>query len=308
MSKSILETILEPGELRVVFQPIFRIEGETKSVDSVEALIRGPRGTHFERADILFDYVRRKKAEAAVDQACIAAICDAAELLPSGVRINVNVHASTLGHNLGFADFLRRQVQKHSLGLERLTVELVEHAPTCNIPELMNNLTRLRDWGVRIALDDVGAGQSNYRMMLDCHPDYFKLDAYFVRDLTSDPKRCAVVESVVALANALDSAVVAEGVPSYEDLAHLEAIGVDLAQANLLCSAISVKQLLASDFFCDPAFGTPLPQETAEQRVQSGVQSGVQTSVQSGLQNSVQSIEREHAFAKAAAASQSFYT
>jgi EAL domain-containing protein (putative c-di-GMP-specific phosphodiesterase class I) len=218
------------------------------------------------------------------------------------------VHASTLGHNLGFADFLRRQVQKHSLGLERLTVELVEHAPTCNIPELMNNLTRLRDWGVRIALDDVGAGQSNYRMMLDCHPDYFKLDAYFVRDLTSDPKRCAVVESVVALANALDSAVVAEGVPSYEDLAHLEAIGVDLAQANLLCSAISVKQLLASDFFCDPAFGTPLPQETAEQRVQSGVQSGVQTSVQSGLQNSVQSIEREHAFAKAAAASQSFYT
>ncbi|MGA9355023.1 MAG: EAL domain-containing protein [Terriglobales bacterium] len=288
MSKSILETILEPSELHVVFQPIFRIEGQSRSVDSVEALIRGPRGTNFERADILFDYVRRKKAEAAVDQSCIAAICDAAELLPTGVRINVNVHASTLGHNMGFADFLRRQVQKHALALERFTVELVEYAPTCNIPELMNNLTRLRDWGVRIALDDVGAGQSNYRMMLDCHPDYFKLDAYFVRDLGTDPKRCAVVESVVALANALDSLVVAEGVPSNEDLSHLEAIGVELAQANLLCPAISLKQLLATDFFCDPAFGTPPTDVTA-------------------VHNS-HGVEREHAFAKAAAASQSFYT
>jgi len=286
MSNSILETILEPGELRVVFQPIFRIEGAARSVDSVEALVRGPQGTHFERADILFDYVRRKKAEAVVDQRCIAAICDAAEGLPSGVRINVNVHASTLGQNCGFADFFRRQVQKHLLALDRITVELVEHAPSCNIPELMNNLNRLREWGVRIALDDVGTGQSNYRMMLDCHPDYFKLDAYFVRDLTTDPKRCAVVESVVALANALDSSVVAEGVPSNEDLSHLEAIGVELAQANLLCPALTVKQLLACDFFSDPAFGTPVAEETAEQ--------------------SVQSIDR--AFAKAAAATQSFYT
>jgi hypothetical protein len=55
-----------------------------------------------------------------------------------------------------------------------------------------------------------------------------------------------------------------------------------------LCPAIPVKQLLARDFFCDPSLGTPLNQGTAEQ--------------------GVQSIGREHAFAKAAAASQSFYT
>ena len=105
---------------------------------------------------------------------------------------------------------------------------------------------------------------------------------------------------------------VAEGVPSNEDLAHLEAIGVELAQANLLCPAIPLKQLLASDFFCDPAFGTPLPQETAEQTLPSGVESrvesGVESRVHNSVQTSVQSIDREHAFAKAAAASQSFYT
>lgn len=246
MRKSILETILDPHELSVRFQPIFRIEGGAKNVDSVEALIRGPRRTHFERADILFDYVRRKKAESAVDQSCLTAICDAAKGLPPGVRININVHASTLGRNSEFVDFFRKQIRESSLAPERLTMEIVEHAPTCNIPELTNNITELRNFGVRIALDDVGLGQSNYRMMLDCHPEYFKLDSYFVHGLSADSKRRAVVASLVALAGALDSAVVAEGVDSHDGLAQLEELGVDLVQANLLCPAIRLEELLAA--------------------------------------------------------------
>jgi EAL domain-containing protein (putative c-di-GMP-specific phosphodiesterase class I) len=266
MRKSILETILDPHALSVRFQPIFQIQGEAKRVDSVEALIRGPQGTNFERADILFDYVRRKKAEAPVDQSCLSAICDAAMGLPSRVRINVNVHASTLGHNLGFLDFFRRQVEKQSLPPERFTLELVEHAPTCNIRELTNNIAKLRSWGVRVALDDVGLGQSNYRMMLDCDPEYFKLDGYFVQGLSTDLKRRAVVESLVALARALGSAVVAEAVASNEDLVQLEAIGVDFAQANLLCPAVSLDELLLTRFLDDPAFGTPIRARTERQK------------------------------------------
>jgi EAL domain-containing protein (putative c-di-GMP-specific phosphodiesterase class I) len=261
MSKPILERILDPYELSVLFQPIFHIQGGARRVHSVEALIRGPRGTHFERADILFDYVRRKKEEAAVDQSCLTAICDAAKGLPSEVRINVNVHAATMGHNSGFVDFFRRQVQKQSLAPERFTMELVEYAPTCNIPELTSNLAKLRGWGVRIALDDVGLGQSNYRMMLDCHPEYFKLDAYFVHDLSTDSKRRAVVGSLVALAKTLESSVVAEGVAANDDLLQLEAMGVEFAQANLLCPAISLKKLLATSYLENLAYDTHTPPE-----------------------------------------------
>jgi EAL domain-containing protein (putative c-di-GMP-specific phosphodiesterase class I) len=257
MKRSILETILDPHALSVCFQPIFQIQGGAKRVDSVEALIRGPRGTNFERADILFEYVRRKRAEAAVDQSCLTAICDAAKGLPSRVRVNVNVHAATLGHDSGFVDFFRRHVQKQSLAAERFTIEVVEHAPTCNIPELTNSIAKLRSLGARVALDDVGLGQSNYRMMLDCHPDYFKLDAYFVHDLSTDSKRRAVVESLVTLTKALESAVVSEGVESNDDLLQLEAMGVDFAQANLLCPAIPLEELLATGYLDDPALGTP---------------------------------------------------
>lgn len=246
MKKSLLDTVLEPHQLSVRFQPIFHIKDGANRIDSLEALIRGPRGTNFERADILFDYVRRKKAEAAVDQSCIIAIFNAVAELPSHFRININVHASTLGKNPRFVDFFRYEAQERSLALERFTVEIVEHAPTYNVPGLIYTIRALRDSGIRIALDDVGLGHSNYRMMLDCHPDYFKLDAYFVRGLSEDSLRCAVVRSTVSLAESMGGCVVAEGAESREGLAILARIGVELFQANLLCGAMSIEGLRAN--------------------------------------------------------------
>jgi len=246
MKRSVLDTILEPEQLSVRFQPIFHIKDGASRIDSLEALIRGPAGTNFERADILFDYVRRKKAESAVDQSCIIAILDAVAELPSHFRININVHASTLGKNASFADLFRREAQKRSLTLERFTAEIVEHAPTYNVPGLMYTIRALRDSGVRIALDDVGLGHSNYRMMLDCRPEYFKLDAYFVRGLCEDSDRCAVVQSIVSLAESMGGRVVAEGAESREGLATLARMGVELFQANLLCGAMSIDALRAN--------------------------------------------------------------
>lgn len=245
---SLLETILDPSRLAVRFQPVFLVRGQSNQVDCLEALIRGPRRTNFERADVLFDYVRRKRAEPMVDRSCVVAICDAALNLPTEIRINVNVHAATLGHRAGFVEFFENQTKRRGFRIDRFTIEIVEHAPTCDIPELMDGITALRDLGVRIALDDVGLGQSNYRMMLDCHPEYFKLDAYFVRGLYTDPKRRAVVESVATLARALGSSVVAEGVESDQDLAQLKRMGIELVQANILCPAMPWEDLVARGF------------------------------------------------------------
>jgi EAL domain-containing protein (putative c-di-GMP-specific phosphodiesterase class I) len=248
MKKSLLDWILDPEHLSVRFQPIFYIANGENQVHSVEALIRGPQGTHFEPAPMLFDYVRRKKEEKAVDNSCLAAICARAASLPPELRINVNVHAVTLGQSPGFVDSFRRRAHRHSLSLDRFTVEIVEYAPGCDIPELSRTIASLRKAGVRIALDDVGLGQSNYRMMLDCCPEYFKLDAYFVRGLKHDSKRRAVVESVVTFGRALHSAVVAEAAESMEDIAVLADLGVEFVQCNFLCPALTLEELQATGY------------------------------------------------------------
>lgn len=264
MQQSLLETILDPEQLSVRFQPIFRIGDGENQVHSVEGLIRGPRGTHFESAQMLFDYVHRKKEERAVDQSCLAAICAEAAKLPRNLRINVNVHASTLGRQPGFVESFRRRLHKHSLSLDRFTVEIVEYAPGCDIPELGQTLSSLRDAGVRIALDDVGLGQSNYRMMLDCYPEYFKLDSYFVRGVRNDSKRRAVVESLVAFGRALHSAVVAEGAETMEEIALLVDLGVEFMQCNLLCPALPLAELVASGFIGKPTVSNESGQAAAD--------------------------------------------
>jgi EAL domain-containing protein (putative c-di-GMP-specific phosphodiesterase class I) len=257
MISSLLNTILnQPRALSVRFQPICEITSGVRRVHSLEGLIRGPKGTNFEQADILFDYVRRKRAEAAVDRRCIATICKEAAELPYDFRINLNVHACTLGHSPDFVDFFRRQVHHLGLPLERFTLEIVEHSPSLNIPGLIRALQALRDLGVRIALDDVGLGTSNYRLILDCRPDYFKLDAFFVQGVSHDPYRRAVVKSIMCLAEEMKGVVVAEGASSNEDLATLSQMGIKLFQAHLVCPPMTSLELLQQDFSQIPARAT----------------------------------------------------
>jgi EAL domain-containing protein (putative c-di-GMP-specific phosphodiesterase class I) len=246
MKPHLLQRLLDdPEALSVRFQPIFRLSSGSNQLDAMEGLVRGPAGTNFERADVLFDYIRRKHAESAVDRRCIAAICKAVADLPPNSRINLNVHASTLGENPDFIDFFRRQTRTFSLPLERFTLEIVEHAPTYNVPGLTCNLRALRDLGVRIALDDVGLGTSNYRMILDCHPDYFKVDAFFGEGISRDPNRRAVMRSVICLAKEMKGEVVAEGAHSSADLSVLGQLGVELFQAHLLCPPLLPQELCA---------------------------------------------------------------
>ena len=138
---------------------------------------------------MLFEYVRRKRAEAAVDRACVAtALADAAHL-PAEPRLSLNVHASTLGRDTGFPSFLLDRASDARIDPHRLIVEIVEHSAAPRRAQLPRALTELRDAGVAIALDDVGLGQSNYKMILDVRPDIYKLDRYLVSGAWSDPYR-----------------------------------------------------------------------------------------------------------------------
>jgi predicted signal transduction protein with EAL and GGDEF domain len=90
-------------------------------------------------------------------------------------------------------------------------------------------------------------------MMLDCRPDYFKLDEYFARGVHQDADRGAVVHSIITLAESLGGCVVAEGIESKEGLATVACMGVELFQANLLCPAMSNEDLRASGLMGSPS-------------------------------------------------------
>ncbi|HEX2062711.1 MAG TPA: EAL domain-containing protein [Thermoanaerobaculia bacterium] len=230
MTESALNRILQPGGITPVYQPVFRVDGSTLELNAVECLARGPKGTNFESASVLFEYVRLKREESLVDRACIVAALRGASRLPPSVRLALNVHASTLGRDHGFISFLESTAAATGIALHRLTIDIIEHAPPWDGVSFLATIEQLRQLGLAIALDDVGLGQSNFKMLLDVKPNYLKVDRYFVDGCAGDPQRRAVIAAVRALAAQFDAEIIAEGVTSDADSRALQELGVTLMQ------------------------------------------------------------------------------
>jgi EAL domain-containing protein (putative c-di-GMP-specific phosphodiesterase class I) len=229
----LLDHILEPGSLTVHFQPVVDVHTSRPKAHYLEALIRGPRGTTVEAPAILFEYARKKNKEAAVDRACVDAIFGCAGSLPADTTLGINVHASSLAMDEGFVDFLAGVLRAQRVSPRRVIVEVVEHAPPWDVVTFRTAVKELRALGARIALDDVGLGHSNYMMVLECLPDYLKVDRYFVAGCHGDFHRKAVLASIAQLARPFGARVVAEGVEAPSDLAVLKRIGITLVQGYL---------------------------------------------------------------------------
>lgn len=250
------DLIVEPQGLTTMFQPIFETRaipgGQHRRLFALEALTRGPRHTNIERSDILFEYVRRKRRESDVDLLAIASALRQVRGLPGKPCLSMNVHAVTLEREERLSQWLAEMAAEYAVPLDSLIIEIVEHAPPWNGPCFLDNLDRLRELGVRIALDDVGLGQSNFRMIVDCRPDLLKIDRHFVDGAHADPLRRAVLESISDLACRLGARAVAEGIEDERDLATAIAAGISLLQGYLLCRPATTRALKKMDFMTSP--------------------------------------------------------
>ena len=100
-------------------------------------------------------------------------------------------------------------------------------------------LKRLRDLGVRIAVDDFGTGYASFQYLLHFSVDLLKIDRSFIAGMVERPTYAAVVRAVIRLAHELGQLVVAEGVESADQRDQLEWLGCDLAQGYLWSPSLS---------------------------------------------------------------------
>ncbi len=117
----------------------------------------------------------------------------------------------------------------------RLVVEITEHAAVEDYEALTRALCRHRAAGLRLAVDDAGAGYASLRHILKLRPDFIKIDLSLVRDIHLDPVRQALVTSLVTFARSVGAELVAEGVEQQTELDSLVGLGVRHMQGFLLC-------------------------------------------------------------------------
>lgn len=218
-----VRALVAAGGPTMVYQPV--VEIASRRVVGVEALARfdtspvqaGPEVWFREAWDI---GLGRELELSAIEQAM-----HARATLPADVYLAVNVSPVTLA-DARFAAAIG--------GVEpgRLVLEITEHAAVDDYRALVQELAALRAAGVRVAIDDVGAGYSSLRHVLEIAPDIAKLDMSMTRLIDADLARQAMAIGVAAFARRARVDVVAEGVETPAEAAALEAAGVRYAQGH----------------------------------------------------------------------------
>jgi EAL domain-containing protein (putative c-di-GMP-specific phosphodiesterase class I) len=127
-----------------------------------------------------------------------------------------------------------RTVLEVAAPLDDVVIELTERHALESFDQCRMAASWLRDLGGRIAVDDVGAGYSSLRWMLELEPEIVKIDMALIRGVHLDPRRRAVTQALVALGEELGSTVVAEGIEETAELAVLRDLGVPCGQGFLL--------------------------------------------------------------------------
>lgn len=153
------------------------------------------------------------------------------------LAVNLTPHA--------LLELARRANQRDDLPLPRLVVEVTEHAIVDSYAVLRRELAPLRERGLRLAVDDAGAGYASLRHILELRPDFIKLDMSLCQGLADDHALRVAVMGLLLLARDLDARVIAEGVESRRDLEALRELGIDAAQGYLLAEPTGNRDAIA---------------------------------------------------------------
>ena len=160
-------------------------------------------------------------------------------------RLSVNLSGQSLSDR-AFCEWAvakLSRVESHLRG--RLCLEITETSAVMHLAEAAKFLSQLRTLGVRIALDDFGAGASSFGYLKTLAVDVLKIDGQFIRGLIDDPLNAAAVRCFVDVARVLGLETVAEFVENPAVYARLQEMGVDFAQGFLLHRPAPLDQLIS---------------------------------------------------------------
>jgi EAL domain-containing protein (putative c-di-GMP-specific phosphodiesterase class I)/DNA-binding NarL/FixJ family response regulator len=215
-----IHRILERGGLDCVFQPIVALDtGEPVGFEALARFdsepIRSP-GAWFAEAKAL-GYAL--ELEIAAVEAAISHV----DRLPSDTFMTLNVSPPSI-----MSPRLMETIGR--VPLDRIIVEVTEHAPITDYPQLRTAIAALRRGGARLAVDDVGAGHASLRHILQLDPDLIKLDVSLTRDIQTQRSQRAMASALVTFAREVGASVIAVGIETEAELTVIRELGVPLGQ------------------------------------------------------------------------------
>lgn len=242
-----LRAALERDEFVLYYQPVMHFD--TERIMSVEALLRWnhPRRGMIQPSKIIplaeETGLIVPIGEWVLRSACLQSLAWRDMGLPD-FPVSVNVSGRQL-REPDFADRVDAILTETGFDPALLELELTETMPGPDEQTKLEQLHRLRRWGVRLCIDDFGTAYSSLSNLKRVPLSKLKIDRSFVSDAPDDPGDASIVKAVVAMARGLGIEVVAEGIETVAHLHCLRSIGCDGWQGYLLTKPLPV------DAFCE---------------------------------------------------------
>jgi len=240
-----LDSAIDRGEVWVAYQP--KLDIATNRIVGAEALARW---THPEKGPIAASefvaaaeqHDRIGKLTDFVLEKAIGAVAEINKR-DQDFEIAVNLSARLLSDK-GFTLRVAALLARHSLEPHHLTLELTETAALADSGESLEMITRLRELGVRISIDDYGTGLSTLDYLKKIPANEIKIDQSFVKGMVDNRSDRLMVQSTIGLAHSLGRKVVAEGVEQDDVLDLLIEMGCDVAQGFAIGRPMSLESLV----------------------------------------------------------------
>ncbi|OBI93101.1 putative bifunctional diguanylate cyclase/phosphodiesterase [Mycobacterium asiaticum] len=239
-----------PAGFGLAYQPIVRVPEGT--LQAVEALARWTAPNGMQIAPETFVMAAEAAGlGAALDAMVLDLACREVQAAGLDVDIHVNIGAARLG-NTGFVEHVKRSLERHRIAPARLVVEITETVPIVDLADAAAQITRLHAIGVRVALDDFGAGYNSLTYLHALPVHIVKLDRSLA--VGADPVHdLALYRSVIGLCGELGFSVVAEGIESMLQLDIVRAAGCHLAQGHLFGRPAPIYELARAKEWQRPA-------------------------------------------------------
>jgi len=222
---------LRNGDIWLAYQPQWDLVSDR--LCGAEALIRwnhptrGPIAPH----DFILQAERAGRIDALTYWVLDRASDTAKQMNRGGRRFQVSVNLSAqMVDKVDLVDRFAEIVASHDLDPALITIEVTETSSLGNRTAAIHNLSRLRELGFRLSIDDFGTGEASLAYLADLPSDELKLDRRFVARIVDSDRERAIVSSTIGLAHALGQIVVAEGIEDAATLALLRKLGCDQAQ------------------------------------------------------------------------------
>lgn len=230
-------------DLALLFQPI--LASDSGRIVGGEALVRwAPAGREAVEPRVLVELAEDTGLMPALGEWVLRHACHCVtRWLKSGVSVPVNVNVSIRQFQAeGLVETVMRALTDTDLPPELLQLEITESIAALNEPKIHDTLERLDKLGVKVVLDDFGAGYSSLSYLMRYSVTGLKVDRSFVAALPDSAEARAVVEAAIGLGRNLGLQVVGEGVENAQHLSFLRKLGCPFVQGHHLRGPVSTEE------------------------------------------------------------------